>query len=51
MKKAAYDLRGRYDAMLRAEVASLLDMEGELDEQAVDEELRYLMELLANRPE
>lgn len=51
VKKAAFDLRGRYDAMLRAEVASLLDMEGELDEQAVDEELRYLMELLANRPE
>lgn len=43
VKKAAFDLRSHYKSMLRAEVASLLDIEGEDGDKAVDEELKHFL--------
>lgn len=50
VKKAAFDLRGHYKTILRADVADLVDADGTDEETAVEEELRQLVAALSDEP-
>lgn len=50
IKKAAFDLRDRYKDFIRAEVASLVDVEGPGGEAVVEAELEQLLEALGDEP-